>query len=279
MFVLVLLSLGGILIFLNNMDFTVSQEQIDSAFSELSYQPEFKTIINEDRTIHYVTVGDTSKPSFLFVHGSPGTWDNFLGFLSDELLLEEYHLIAVDRPGFGNSDYGIPERSLEKQSADILEVLKSEETSAILVGHSYGGPVIVRMAIDAPELVEGLIIVAGSVDPELEKTKWYQIPVHYRILSWMLPGFLYSTNEEILALKQELETMKPLWGSVTQPVSVIQGGKDNLVPEANAYFIEKMLPNNPPNMIMIPEMNHFVPWTNPNLIREEMEYIISQIND
>lgn len=261
------------------MDFTVSQEQIDTSFSGLSYQPQFKNINNQDRNIHYVTIGDTSKPTFVFVHGSPGTWDNFLGFLSDEDLLEKYHLIAVDRPGFGKSGYGIPERSLEKQSSDILEVLRQEQTSATLVGHSYGGPVIVRMAIDAPELVEGLIIVAGSVDPELEKTKWYQIPVHYKILSWVLPGFLYSTNEEILALKKELEEMMPFWESITQPVSVIQGGKDNLVPEGNAYFVEKMLPNNAPNMIIIPEMNHFVPWTYPNLIRTEIEYITEQINN
>lgn len=261
------------------MDFTVSQEQIDSAFSGLNYQPEFKELDNRGRNLHYITIGDTSKPSFLFVHGSPGTWDNFLGFLSDEKLLEKYHLIAVDRPGFGKSDYGKPERSLKKQSEDILAVLIEEQTTATLIGHSYGGPVIMRMAIDAPELVDGLISVAGSVDPELEKTKWYQIPVHYKVLSWILPGFLYSTNEEILALKKELEEMIPCWKNITQPVSVIQGGKDNLVPEGNAYFIENMLPHNNPNMVIIPEMNHFVPWTNPDLIRDEMEYITRKIGN
>ncbi|GAB5408475.1 MAG: hypothetical protein BalsKO_08400 [Balneolaceae bacterium] len=191
--------------------------------------------------MHYVSIGDSSKQSVLFVHGSPGSWDNFLEFLSDSSLLNNFHLISVDRPGFGKSGDGIPERSLKKQAAAISSILDNEKTSAILVGHSYGGPVVVRMAIDSPESVDGMILVAASIDPELEKTKWFQVPVHYKVLSWILPGLLYSTNEEILALKNELQEMVPQWKSITKPVSVIQGGKDNLVPAENADFAQKCL--------------------------------------
>lgn len=267
---IVFLGIVGIIIFIHTVDFSIDEETIQASFEGSNHQPTFKLIEFKDRKLHYVTVGDTSKPVVLFVHGSPGTWDNFLGFLSDSTLLNNYRFIAVDRPGFGKSGYGIPERSLEKQAAAITEILKIEQTSAVLVGHSYGGPVITRMAIDAPELVDGLILVAGSIDPELEKTKWYQIPVHYKILSWILPGLLYSTNEEILALKQELENMMPYWSSITQPVSVIQGGQDQLVPVGNADFAENMLENAPTKMIVIPEMNHFVPWNRPELIRTEI---------
>ena len=228
--------------------------------------------------MHYVSVGDTSKQTILFVHGSPGSWDNFLYFLSDSSSLKKYHLIAVDRPGFGKSGNGIPERSLSQQAKLIQQVLVKENTSAILVGHSYGGPVIAQMAIDFPERTDALVIVAGSIDPELEKTKWYQIPVHYKILSWILPGMIYSTNEEILALKNELYEMKPFWDKITQPVSIIQGGKDNLVPKENADFAEKMLTNAQLNMVRIPEMNHFVPWNRPQLIKNEIHRVNSLIN-
>ena len=266
-----LLSFIGIIIFIHTVDFSISQEEIDSAFEGLGYSPEYYSFRYEGRDMHYVAVGDTSKQAVLFVHGSPGTWDNFLYFLADSSALKNYRLIAVDRPGFGKSGNGIPERSLKKQAEVINEVLLREQTSAILVGHSYGGPVITRMAIDFPDYTDGLILVAASVDPDLEETKWYQIPVHYKILSWILPDLLYSTNEEILVLKKELEKMKADWDQITQPVSVIQGGNDMLVPKENADFAERMLVNAPVEMIMVPEMNHFVPWNRSDLIRKEIE--------
>ena len=275
---LILLGFIGIMVFIHTVDFSISQEKVDRAFKGLNYEPKYNTFSYEGREMHYVSVGDTSKQTVLFVHGSPGSWDNFLYFLADSSVLKKYHLIAVDRPGFGKSGNGIPERSLSQQAKLINQILIKENTSAILVGHSYGGPVIARMAIDFPIRADALVLVAGSIDPELEKTKWYQIPVHYKVLSWILPGMIYSTNEEILALKNELYEMKPFWSKITQPVSVIQGGKDNLVPKENADFAEKMLKNAPVNMVMVPEMNHFVPWNRPQLIKNEINRVNSIIN-
>ncbi len=275
---LALLGLIGIIIFIQTVDFSVSQEQVNAAFEGLDYSPEYHSFTYEGRDMHYVAIGDTAKQAILFVHGSPGSWDNFLYFLADSTALKKYRLITVDRPGFGKSGNGIPERSLEQQAKVINEVLEREQTSAILVGHSYGGPVIARMAIDSPQYTDALVIVAGSVDPELEKTKWYQIPVHYKVLSWILPGLLYSTNEEILALKNELEEMKSDWKKITQPVSVIQGGKDMLVPKENADFAKRMLVNAPVNMVVVPEMNHFVPWNRSDLIQKEIDRISLLIN-
>lgn len=169
--VLTLLGFIGIIIFIHTVDFSIKQEQIDAAFEGLDYVPEYHSFTYKGREMYYVAVGDTSKQTVLFVHGSPGTWDNFLYFLADSSALENYRLIAVDRPGFGKSGNGIPERSLTQQAEVINEVLVKEQTSAILVGHSYGGPVIARMAIDFPCQSDALVFVAASVDPELEKNK------------------------------------------------------------------------------------------------------------
>ncbi len=259
-----------IVVLLRFVDFTTSQEELDYYFSQIDYDPEYKFINVDGREIFYMTVGDTSKQTVLFVHGSPGAWSDHRIVFTDPELIQDYHFISYDRPGFGKSGEGNPERSLQLQAKIVTEILKKENTSAIIAGHSYGGPVVVRAAIDEPKLIDGVIIVAGSVDPDLEETKWYQIPVHYKILSWTLPGDIYSTNEEILALKNELFEMSSEWDKITQPVSVIHGGKDILVPVANANFAEKMLMNTDPEMVIIPEMNHFVPWTNPDLIKQEI---------
>lgn len=265
-----------IIAYLHTVDFSVSEETIRQRFRSAAFQPEFNDFDYKGRNIHYVAIGDTAKPIAMFIHGSPGSWDAFISFMSDPTLLDSFRIISVDRPGFGKSGSGKPERSLEEQAAAFAHILQKENPNqpVFLIGHSYGGPVIARMAMDYPKRVNGLIIVAGSIDPELEKTMWYQVPIHYKILSWAVPDMLYSTNEEILALKKELEDMIPLWDNITIPVEVIQGGIDKLVPPGNADFAEKMLINADLTMTRVPTMDHFVPWSHPQLIENAINNML-----
>ncbi len=223
------------------------------------------------RTIHYVKSGNDSKPLVLFMHGSPGSLSAFIGFLADTCLLPNALLISTDRPGFGFSNFGNAEPSLQKQAEALKPILEEYKNNKpiILVGHSLGGPLIARMAMDYPQLVDGLIIVAGSIDPALEPNEtWFRAPLATPFLSWILPRSFRSSNEEIYKLKPELEKMIPLWASITCPVIVIQGKKDSLVPAANADFAKKMLVNAPVEFLFKEDMDHFVPWSNPELIRE-----------
>jgi pimeloyl-ACP methyl ester carboxylesterase len=223
-----------------------------------------------NREIHYVKAGNDTKPLVLFVHGSPGSLSAFIHFLADTTLIDRSLLITTDRPGFGYSNFGIGEGSLEKQAKILKPILQEYKNNRpiILVGHSLGGPLIARMAIDYPELVDGLIIVAGSIDPTLEPNEtWFRAPLATPFLSWILPRSFRASNEEIYHLKPELEKMLPLWASITCPVIVIQGGKDSLVPAKNAEFARRMLVNAPVQFVLKEDMNHFVPWSNPELIR------------
>ena len=62
--------------------------------------------------------------------------------------------------------------------------------------------------------------------------------------------------------------MLPLWKNITCPVIVIQGKKDVLVSPENADFARKMLVNAPVEFVLVDDMNHFVPWSNPELIHD-----------
>lgn len=269
--IVLVLAFAGLIAFIHKAaDFSTSQEAIDRALSDLPYKPHFETIDYEGRPIHFVDVGDPNKPTVLFVHGSPGSWTDYLRMLSNRDLLAKVRIISVDRPGFGKSGLGQHEPSLARQSEAIMRVLdrRSPDQPAILIGHSYGGPVVARMAMDYPNRVKALVLVAASIDPDLEETKWMQIPADWPIIAPFLPRHLVATNREILALKPELEAMLPLWASITTPTTVIQGGADTLVPAGNADFAERMLTNAPVQMVRIPEMNHFVPWQYPYLIHD-----------
>lgn len=232
----------------------------------------FQSYDVDSRPMHAVVATDTSaKPLVIFIHGSPGSWQGWADYLDDEALRAKAHLIAVDRPGFGNSGAGKVERSLAQQSKDLAPLLNRARKGqrVILVGHSYGGPLAVRLAMDHPTKVTDLILLAASVDPELEETKWYQYPADWRLIRWAVPESLVVTNQEIMALQQELTTMLPQWATLRQRVSIVHGEKDDLVPVANVDFAVKQLVNAASvEVIRLPMSNHFLPWNQTELVKE-----------
>ena len=253
------------------MTFRSSPKEVDAYFKEknvigaqLSYKVGF-------REIHYVKAGDETKPLVVFIHGSPGSLSAFIHFLADTSLLRRLELISTDRPGFGYSNFGNGVGSLHDQCEILRPLLEKNKNNRqlILVGHSLGGPLIARIAMEHPDLVDGLIIVAGSIDPELEPNElWFRAPLATPFLSWVMPRSLRASNEEIYHLKPELEKMLPFWADIKCPVIVIQGKKDSLVPAGNADFARKMLVNAPVEFILKDDMDHFVPWSNPELIHQ-----------
>lgn len=259
--------------------FRMSREEIGKAFAERAQKPRFHDVQAGDRTIHYAEIGPDSLPVAFFIHGSPGSWSAWVDFFKDSVLLHSVKMVAVDRPGFGHSSgFGRGEPSLEKQAAYLKPVVaaaKQGGQKVILIGHSLGGPLIARMAMDYPALVDGLIFVAASNDAALEPHEWYRKPGDFFLVRWLLPKSLRASNQEILGLKPELERMMPLWKTIRQPTTIIQGEKDVLVDAGNGIFTKQQLTAAPVNLLVVPGMNHFVPWSHPHLIREAILHQIS----
>lgn len=269
--VVTILSLPLILLHACVPSFRMSSTEVDAFFAENKIKGTQHHYTVGSKVIHYVKAGDATRPLVLFVHGSPGSLSAFIRFLADTVLLQKALLISTDRPGFGHSNFGIAEPSLEKQALALKPILEQYKGNRpiVLVGHSLGGPLIVRMAMTYPELVNGLIIVAGSVDPDLEPNEiWFRAPLATPFLSWILPRSFRASNEEIYQLKPELQQMLPYWKDITCPVIIIHGKKDELVPFENVDFAKKMLVNAPVEFMINENMNHFVPWSNPEMIRE-----------
>lgn len=234
----------------------------------------FQTVEVENRPLHYVEITDDEvKPLVLFIHGSPGDWTAWVRYLNDPELRQRVHLVAVDRPGFGGSGAGKVERSLGQQCETISVLLKKviPGQRVVVVGHSYGGPVAVRLMMNSENRITDAVLLAGAMDPDQEKTKWYQYPADWPPFTGVLPENLVVANREIRALKSELTTMLPLWEKVTQRVSVIQGGRDDLVSPENADFAARKLTHaSSVKIIRIPEMNHFLPWHQYDLVKAEI---------
>ena len=109
-----------------------------------------------------------AKQLIIFVHGTPGSYSAFRSYLNDPVMQERFHMISVTRPGWRNDeDAKVP--SLDAQVAALRPLLDMDRSGrgALLMGHSYGGPVIARTAMNYSNLIAGLIFVATTGDPQL----------------------------------------------------------------------------------------------------------------
>ncbi len=255
-----------------------SQEGIAEQFVDSPMEsPRLHTYSWEDASCFYASAGDPGRPAVIFIHGSPGSWENYLTFFNSPSLREKAHLIAVDRPGFGRSSATGPTPSLENQAQALSAVLPPPDgPSAILVAHSLGGAVAVRMALDFPGRIGGLVLVAPSISPPLEKLRWYNRLAAFPALKWALPQAIRYSNEEILPLKTELEAMEPRLPEIDFPVLVIHGMRDRLVPPGNADYVRESFTSASVEVQMLPELNHFIPWTRPALIEEAVLRLLAR---
>lgn len=253
-----------------------TDEEAKQQLAEASATIQFADLQVGDRMMHYAYSGIDKENMVVFVHGSPGSWSAFIDFFKADSILQIADFISIDRPGFGNSGFGIAEKSIEKQASLITGVINQfPHSKVILVGHSLGGPVIARMAMDYPDRFDGLVLVAPSIDPNMEKDEWYRKMIKTKVGSALTPKEFEVSNDEIVPLKEELKLMLPLWKQIQIPTIVIQGTRDRLVPKENAEFAEKMLPDSVLRVKRLEEVDHFIPWTHPHEIISAIQQLLN----
>jgi pimeloyl-ACP methyl ester carboxylesterase len=120
----------------------------------------YKSILVDGITIFFREAGDPTKPAMLLLHGFPSSSHMYRDLIND--LSDNYHLIAPDYPGFGNSD--APAREDYLYTFDNLSITMEKFIDAlqlekfILFMHDYGAPVGYRIACRRPSLIQALII-------------------------------------------------------------------------------------------------------------------------
>ena len=221
-------------------------------------------------TIHYIETGNKNANTLFFVHGSPGSWDAYKDYLKDSLLLSKFRMIAIDRIGFGYSNFGKAE-NLKTQTHIIEKFTKQIANGKLiyLIGHSLGGPTIVEMAAEKPNDYATLVILSGAVDPKAEKPENWRAVIKVKPIRYIIPGALRPANDELWWLKTDLYDLKPKLQNITSNVIIIHGTKDQLVPYSNVAFMRREFVNAKSlEIISIKDANHFIPWTHFKEIRD-----------
>lgn len=245
------------------MKFRISDSEAKKKFSAAGVllQTPIKEI--DGFPLHYAQTGNDSFPTLIFVHGTPGSWDAFENYLKSKELLLHYRIISIDRPGFGYSDFGNA-MNLSAQTDIISAWMDSVNNGkpSIIIGHSLGGPLAVKMAAARPQYISDLVILAGSLDPAAENPEKWRPVLFKTPLSLFVPGALRPSNEELWYLKKDLKEMITDYEKITCPVYVFHGAKDMLVPYSNVAYAKKMFTKSTKVTVTTFEKeNHFIVWT------------------
>jgi len=194
----------------------------------------------------------------LFVHGAPSSLSFFNAFFKDTVLLNRARLVAVDRPGYGYSDFGWVETSIVQQAAFLQPLIDRYKRAPFLmvVGSSYGGSVTARLAMNNPGRVDHVVFVSSALGPGLERTYPISYVANSPLIRWCVPTLLRLANDEKLAHRQALEAILPDWSKIRASITMLHGQRDDLVYPTNVLFAQKQLINARVKQFLLPENRH-----------------------
>lgn len=161
---------------------TPAMESQDSG-EKSHLQVKYRSIEIDGVDIFYREAGPTDAPTILLLHGFPTSSHMFRNLIPQ--LADEFHLVAPDYPGYGNSsmpavdefDYSFDHFAeiIEK----FTEKLGLDKYSLYLM--DYGAPVGFRLAAAHPERVESLIIQNGNAYVEgIDNDFWEPIKEYWK---------------------------------------------------------------------------------------------------
>lgn len=230
--------------------------------------------------MHQLTLGDHhftyrvagSGPDVLLIHGwlsSGRMWEALMAYLAPH-----YRVWALDLIGFGDSRTDDPARVLtvEDQTRLVVSFCKAVGIQPYAaIGHSMGGAIILKLALDYPELLDRLVlvcpVVSGKIGWNLDallttpvgqtvltfgQYVWSTVTQLRRVMFFVAPGYSGYLPRE--AVRRTLEDFaKASWGAaygglnsllnigldrrlheIDKPTLIITGTHDLTVPPAES---------------------------------------------
>ena len=271
-------------------------------------------------TLNVVDIGprDTAGPPLVMIHGASSNLETMRQPLGD-LLARNHRVILIDRPGHGWSTRAHAQDSTPAiQGGMIDEALeKLGVGAAVFVVHSWSGALGARMALDYPQRVAGLVMLAPLAYPWPGGVGWYNklvsAPVIGPLLAYtitlplgfflvepgargvflpqiMPDGFVKNTAtplllrpREFLANARDLVTLK---AAVVEQApryasikapTVVITGESDKTVSTNIH--SRPLVSVLPNarLIVLPDVGHMVQNAAPDLVISEIEAMLGSI--
>ena len=266
---IILLVLVVVIIAIMSFIMPAGEKKVLQRLKEKNINPVHRLLsFNDSLLISMFAIGDSTKPALLLIHGSPGDWSAWENIITNDSIRSSFYILAVDRAGFGRTT--VPALSNLQDQAEVLwETLKQVGIThnITLAGHSYGGAVVEQLLIDHPEAFNLAVLVAPTLSPELMQPRWYNKVARWKLINLIISRDLKSSNIEMLGLPESLKLNEAAVPSIQIPIIYIQGKKDVLVAHETVDYFNKLKPTGV-KYVIIEDMNHFTPWSDPYLITD-----------
>jgi pimeloyl-ACP methyl ester carboxylesterase len=278
--------------------------------SSFSYQRQ--SVVIDGMTLSYVSAG-SGRPVVL-IHGNPGSFHDYTLALVARLA-QSYHVLAFDRPGHGYSQrHDSVHTTVEVQARIIRDALhKLGIEQPALVGHSWGGSLVLAAAIAYGNDLSGIVLLAPAAYPSV-RVEWWSLVPHVPVVGrfvvnrltpylgrsivrrslklaydpqevqleyaeqsaemWMQPDHIRACAYDERTLRASLKSLSQDYGGIKLPVVIVTGADDRiLVPEEHAYPLHQAIENS--QLIVLPETGHQLPQTKPDVIVSAIDLVWS----
>lgn len=185
--------------------------------------------------IHYKRLGKGSP--VILIHGGHNDWREWQ--INLPFLAQWFCVYALDLPGFGLSDSPGP-LSFSWMASFLNNFMRTLEIAgAHIIGHSLGGMLAIKFALDFPEMVKRVVLVdsagLGEVSPAGQ------------VLLTTIKGIkkVFGKNKEPeykASSKQDWILVNRL-KELRQPVMIAWGGWDLYLPISQARSAQSLIPN------------------------------------
>lgn len=262
-------------------------------------------------TLNFIELGEPGKPALLYVHGLMGTWRNWIFNLLP--FADRYRVIAVDLPGFGDSQMPRGEFSIEHYADVLRELLgKLGIERVTLIGNSMGGQIGTVVAKKMPEILDQLVLVdpAGfstsskflrklapwakvldfffAIGAKFKRTiafnRWLaaaatKIVLHKPMeisgnLMMLLVEGLGKAGFVPAVLTITRTPVRFFPGEVKTPTTIIWGRNDLLIPKKDAFKFHKMIPGS--RLELMDDVGHIPMFETPERFNALIESVLAE---
>lgn len=252
-------------------------------------------IVNRTR-LNVLEQGE-GNPSLVFLHyfgGSSNSWTEVIAQLQHEV-----HCIALDLPGFGDSE-PIAGSTVEDVATCVIALVQQLQLQQyILVGHSMGGKIVIAIAATQPAGLRSVVLLAPSPPtPEpmedtershllhtrgdratAEKTahKITAHPLSVLLFNRVIQDNIHSSPTAWRAWLEcgSRQDISAEMSKIAVPVLVVAGAEDPVISKG---LLQQEVVNRltTARLVVVPEVGHLLPIENPQAVTELIQLAIRE---